>query len=331
MQLDSLLLELEHIARSGDMASPVVSVVVPLYNKAHSILKTLSSVANQDRTEFELIVVDDGSTDGSAELVEEAGIPDLRLIRQANAGVSAARNRGIAAAQGKWIAFLDGDDLWSSDHLEGLLQPAEGTAAIAVISNLRLESRAGKPLINPAVSPQLVNDYFSFALSNGNYPASSSSIMVRRDELIEAGLFPEGITTGEDIDMWCRLACRGPFFYNARISATYTDDCSSGYRPTAPLFAQSLPELMRSGTVPATLVESAKRYANFLMLEYARQLLDHGQYNEARAVLLNDCVAGYDARRFLKRLTRTFPLGRMLFRLSRIDAISSKIDASARH
>ncbi|WGD54931.1 glycosyltransferase family A protein [Bradyrhizobium sp. CB1650] len=312
------------------MASPSVSIVVPLYNKAHCILKTLSSVASQGRTDFELIVVDDGSTDGSAKLVKGAGMPDLRLIQQANAGASAARNRGIAAAQGAWIAFLDGDDLWSCDHLEGLLRSAEETAAVAVFSNLRLESRAGQPLIDAAVLPQTVDDYFSFALSHGNYPASSSSIMVRRDEFFEAGLFAEGIAAGEDIDMWCRLACRGPFVYNARLSATYTD-ASSSNRAAAPLFAQRLPRLIRDGKVPPQLVESAKRYANFLMLEYARQLLDHGRYAEARAVLLNDCIASYDARRFFKRLSRTSPLGRMLFRLSRTDLVQWKVNSSARH
>ncbi|WP_168195527.1 glycosyltransferase [Bradyrhizobium sp. NAS80.1] len=312
------------------MANPVVSVVVPLYNKAHCILKTLSSVASQEQTDFELIVVDDGSTDGSAELVKAAGVCGLRLIRQNNAGVSAARNRGIAVAQGKWIAFLDADDLWSPDHLDGLLQPLKATAAIAAFSNLRLESRADQPLIDAAVRPQMVDDYFSFALRNSNYPASSSSIMVRRDELLQAGLFAEGITTGEDIDMWCRLACRGPFFYNARLSATYADACSSSNRPVVPLFAQRLPWLMRDGRVPPVLVESADRYANFLMLEYARQLLDHGRNAEARAVLLNACVARYDTRRFLKRLTRTSSFGRMLFRLSRADSARWKVVSSAR-
>src|SRR3954471_13199867 len=136
-----------------DVASPSVSVVIPLYDKGHCVLTTLSSVASQGRTDFEVIVVDDGSTDGSAELVKTAGLPYLRLIQQKNAGVSAARNRGISAAQGKWIAFLDADDLWSHDHLEGLLQSAAGTSAIAVFSNLRLQSRAGRPLVDPGVLP----------------------------------------------------------------------------------------------------------------------------------------------------------------------------------
>ncbi len=304
---------------------PFVSVVIPLYNKADFILKTLCSAVSQIDVEFEIVIVDDGSTDGGARLVETSGVPGLRLIQQANAGVSAARNRGIAAAEGKWIAFLDADDLWSHDHLAGLLNAAEDSTAIAAFSNLALESRAGRPSIDRKIAAQKVDDYFSFALSNGGYPMSSSSSLVLRDELLAAGLFAVGIPAGEDIDMWCRLACQGPFVYNAKLSATYNDArspsnrASSGARAVArPLFAQRLPNMIREGRVPPVLVESSRRYANFLFLEYARQLLDCGQFVEARAVLLNHCNVSYDSNRFMKRLLRTWPPGRALFQLSRV-------------
>jgi glycosyltransferase involved in cell wall biosynthesis len=303
---------------------PFVSVVIPLYNKAESILETLGSAASQIDVEFEIVVVDDGSTDGGGRLVETSGVPRLRLIQQANAGVSAARNRGIAAAEGEWIALLDADDLWSHDHLACLLNGIEDSTAIAAFSNLSLQSRAGRPLIDRKIAAQKVDDYFSFALSNGGYPMSSSSVLVRREELLAAGLFAVGISTGEDIDVWCRLACRGAFVYNAKLSATYNDvlspsnKASSGAREVArPLFAQRLPNMIREGKVPPALVESGRRYANFLFLEYARQLLDCDQFVEARAVLLNHCNASYDSKRFVKRLLRTSPPGRALFQLSR--------------
>ncbi|WP_426413183.1 glycosyltransferase family 2 protein [Bradyrhizobium ganzhouense] len=301
---------------------PFISVVIPLYNKADFILKTLRSAADQIDVEFEIIVVDDGSTDGGARLVESTG--RLRLIQQANAGVSTARNRGVAAAEGKWIAFLDADDLWSPDHLAGLLNAAKDNSAIAAFSNLQLQSRAGGPLIDRKVAAQKVEDYFSFALANGGYPMSSSSILVLRDELLAAGPFAVGVSAGEDIDMWCRLACQGAFVYNAKLSATYNDahspnnTASGGAREIArPLFAQRFPNMIREGGVPPALVESGTRYANFLLLEYARQLLDRGQFAEARAVLLNQCHVSYDANRFVKRLLRTWPPGQALFQLSR--------------
>lgn len=303
---------------------PFISVVIPLYNKADFILNTLRSAAGQIDVEFEIVVVDDGSTDGGARLVESSGGPRLRLIQQANAGVSTARNRGIAAAEGKWIAFLDADDLWSHDHLACLLNAVNDSMAIAAFSNLQLQSRAGGPLIDRKVAAQKVDDYFSFALANGGYPMSSSSILVLRDELLAAGLFTVGVSAGEDIDMWCRLACQGPFVYNAKLSATYNDahspsnTASGGAREVGrPLFAQRFPDMIREGGVPPALVESGTRYANFLLLEYARQLIDRGQFVEARAVLLNQCHVSYDANRFVKRLLRTWPAGQALFQLSR--------------
>src|SRR5690625_5076160 len=94
------------------------SVVIPLYNKELSIRNTLQSVLDQTFTDFEIVIVNDGSTDSSAAIVEEFTDPRIRLIHQENQGVSAARNKGIEEAKYDWIVFLDGDDLWENNHLE---------------------------------------------------------------------------------------------------------------------------------------------------------------------------------------------------------------------
>ncbi|AWB25632.1 glycosyltransferase family 2 protein [Methylobacterium currus] len=101
--------------------SPAVSVVVPLFQKADVIGQTVEAVLRQTFPNFELIVVDDGSTDGGGDIVAAFTDPRIRLIRQANAGSSAARNRGVAAARSGWIAFLDADDIWAGRHLENLM------------------------------------------------------------------------------------------------------------------------------------------------------------------------------------------------------------------
>ena len=98
-----------------------ISVVIPLYNKQNCIRETLRSVLNQSYTDFEVLVVDDGSTDGSLEVVREFSDKRLRIIEKPNSGVSATRNAGIAAAANEWIAFLDADDIWTSFHLETLV------------------------------------------------------------------------------------------------------------------------------------------------------------------------------------------------------------------
>ena len=97
-----------------------ISVIIPLYNKVREIERTLRSVLRQSVLPLEVIVVDDGSTDGSAEVVESLGSPIVKLIKQKNAGVSAARNRAMELAQGEWVALLDGDDWWEDGYLENV-------------------------------------------------------------------------------------------------------------------------------------------------------------------------------------------------------------------
>ena len=97
--------------------SSKISVVIPLYNKENSIRKTIYSVLQQTYDNFEILVINDGSTDGSLDIIKAIKSDKIRIITQNNSGVSAARNRGITEAQFDWIAFLDGDDLWFENHL----------------------------------------------------------------------------------------------------------------------------------------------------------------------------------------------------------------------
>src|SRR5690606_6751565 len=98
------------------------SVVIPLYNKELSVRNTINSVLDQTFKEFEIVIVNDGSTDNSVKEVEKFDDKRIRLIHQENKGVSAARNRGIEEAKYEWIAFLDADDLWRENHLEEVVR-----------------------------------------------------------------------------------------------------------------------------------------------------------------------------------------------------------------
>lgn len=101
----------------------MISVVIPLYNKAHTIVNTLNTVFNQTYQDFEVIIVNDGSTDNGVEVINQNFVDSrIRIINQSNAGVSAARNRGIQEARGKWISFLDADDEWLPNYLESVSQ-----------------------------------------------------------------------------------------------------------------------------------------------------------------------------------------------------------------
>jgi glycosyltransferase involved in cell wall biosynthesis len=301
---------------------PRISVIIPLYNKADLLEDTLAAVLRQTVQAFELIVVDDGSTDGGGALVEAVQDPRFRLLRQANLGVSAARNRGILEAQAEWVALLDADDIWLSTHLADLVSAVEDAGVVGASTNYIFE-RSGLPAVSHAVPSQRVDDYFSFALANGGYPVHPSSVLFRRKQLIDCGLFAVGTSMGEDLDMWCRLAFHGSFRYVARPSVIYRDVDSGAlarhYKKAAayPIFAQRLPKMISDGEVPKHLVTSARRYANFLLLEHARALLDCGEYRRAREVLLQECTLEWDPKRYLKRLLRTSLLGQWGFQLAR--------------
>lgn len=304
---------------------PRVAVVVPLHDKAAFVLGAVESVLAQTLDDFELIVVDDGSTDGGALALSTISDPRLTVITQPNAGVSAARNAGVRRTRAPWIAFLDADDGWSPEHLATLLEAAGSARAVAAFSNLWLASRGG-PAMDRAIPARIIDDYFAFALARGGYPASASSILVSRAAFEMAGGFEQGRALGEDVDLWCRLALLGPFAYTARITAHYDDAPSGGpsshqrRQPEPHPFAMRLARLEREGRVPPGLRRSARRYANFLNLEYARQLIDRGRTAEARHVLLGQCRLLHDPLRYLKRLARTSPLGGRAYALARGDA-----------
>lgn len=112
-----------------------ISVIVPLYNKAQWVLRALDSIRRQSFRNFEVIIVDDGSTDGSFELVAKIGDPRLRIIRQQNAGPGAARNRGAAEAKGDYLAFLDADDAWDPRYLERSIRILDGTPSLASVTH----------------------------------------------------------------------------------------------------------------------------------------------------------------------------------------------------
>ena len=183
----------------------------------------------QSYQDFEVVVVDDGSTDGGAAVVEQFDDPRIRLIRQANGGVSAARNRGIAEAHGEHIAFLDADDEWMPTFLE------EIAALIAAYPECK--ARATNYIFNSngVKSPTLLHkipfteergvmtNYFEVA-SCSHPPMWTSAVCIDRDLLQEIGGFPVGIKSGEDLLVWARIAVRTQWAYSMKPLAQYNFD-----------------------------------------------------------------------------------------------------------
>lgn len=198
------------------------SVVIPLYNKANYIKKTIESVLNQSYNEFEIIVIDDGSTDNSSQVVN--GINDLRLhlFQQENKGASHARNKGVELSKNDWIAFLDADDIWYKNHLEELNHSIDSFPEAKVVSNgyeIALDKKfIKKPCYSKTLpkSADLIDDYFSFSLIDPLF--WTSSIAVHKDAFKAIGGFDEDISSGQDTDLICRLALKYKLAYNPKVT-----------------------------------------------------------------------------------------------------------------
>lgn len=239
------------------------SVVIPLFNKEAFIGRALDSVLKQTVHDLEIIVVDDGSTDGSADLVACVKDQRIRLIRQENAGVSAARNTGIAAASRAWIAFLDADDEWSPDHLQALIAlVSHFPDAVAVGTAYHKIDAIGQiePLRHPyGGSPGYfkVEDYFALS-AQYDHPLHSSSAAARKAVLDRIGGFPVGVKAGEDLITWARLALAGEVaFCNQPSAIFYVPDQrmenrqANIRRPAQPdRVGESLEQLYQQHTLP---------------------------------------------------------------------------------
>lgn len=197
------------------------SIVIPLYNKEKSISNTVLSVLAQTYTHFEIIVVNDGSTDHSLEKVREFDDSRIRVIEKANGGVSKARNSGIANATFQWIAFLDADDTWTPNHLATLFDLIQKFPDDKVFctSFIRSTERANR---QDDSSVRIIEDYFKEAMQQLFFWTSVTCI--HRTVFTEVGYFPVGFSRGEDLDLWNRIGRNYRFIRSNLITATYNTD-----------------------------------------------------------------------------------------------------------
>lgn len=199
---------------------PLISVIIPAYNAEKTIKETIESVLNQTFSDFELIVVNDGSQDSTSEIASRISDPRLKVFSYPNSGASVSRNRGFEHAVGELIAFLDADDLWSSDKLEAQLAALEANpqADIAyswtdcIDESGQFLRRGGHITVNgDALEKLLMMDI----LENGSTP------LIRRQALTEVGGFDESLQAGQDWDLYLRLAADHYFVAVPRSQVFY--------------------------------------------------------------------------------------------------------------
>ena len=235
------------------MSSSSVSVVIPAYNAKSYIVEAIESVRRQDAPPTELVVVDDGSTDGTGDMVNAwvaANLPSfpVHVVRQANGGLPAARNSGIKRASSEWIALLDADDIWEVGHLSALHE------AVAAAPQVVAAYGAGRVLVGTKVNELPYDEFWDNpsqtlgrAIANsashfkidfgafgrlvkGNF-IKPSSLMFRRQTAISLGVFDERLRTAEDREFLVRLLRAGDFVYTSTPITQYRwheDNISQG-------------------------------------------------------------------------------------------------------
>ena len=216
----------------------MISVVIPLYNKEKSIRATLESVLAQTYTDYEVIIVNDGSTDKSADVVrnfistvksEVYEVKNIRLIQQENAGVSAARNAGILAAQGEYVAFLDADDLWTPEYLETL------SSLVQDYPNAGLYSIGYIAISTPYPPSQEKIDKYNQKAFRGyvenpwidDIDLYIGSTCSSKDRLMRIGMLDTRMTHGEDLDLCWRLILDGGLVRDSKCCAFYRVDAEN--------------------------------------------------------------------------------------------------------
>jgi len=271
-----------------------VAVVIPLYDKAPYVGRALDSVLAQTHPPEEIIVVNDGSTDRGAEIVERYAGRGVRALHQDNRGPGAARNRGLAASASPRVAFLDADDEWRPEFLERLGRFLDDEPRAAMVGGGCLNGRTDRPLVPPQHvlpdgSPQgIVPAYFRAMQSD--FFLNASSAMLRRSACDAAGGFDESVRYGEDPDFLGRIALRDPVGYVAEPLAVYHLEAEGrmgeqkGWRPY-PAFVRTARRALAGGQVPPEHIVDLHEFCCKLLIEYVGQLRRVGDYWAARRVL----------------------------------------------
>jgi glycosyltransferase involved in cell wall biosynthesis len=278
------------------MHSPEISIVVPLYNKEHEIGPCIKSVIGQSFQDFELIVVNDGSTDAGAEVVRSYQDSRIRLIEQPNGGVASARNRGIAEAKAKLIAFLDADDQWCLEFLATISALARRCPEAGAYFTAFWIHR-GSGWARKAEIPQrylredkpLLKDYFST-------PAGlliSSAIAVWKQTFDRVGPYREMF--GEDVDLWLRIAAFYPIAYSAKAQAVWNLNASN----RRCVKQRQTKEMHRLDALLPSVGEITA--ATHVAAATKRQALDYVARRELQAVLPLYCLEGAERGRQLLR------------------------------
>ena len=253
---------------------PKIAVIIPLYNKENFIKKTLESVLNQTFTDFEVLVIDDGSTDQSFEIVSQFSDERIKLFQQENKGAASARNLGIEKATGELIAFLDADDYWFPNHLEELFKLYSDFPNCGMYGSRYLMKISGNKTIKTTYLPSVKQDFRGvltdyFLASEAYRVGLTSAIAIPKKMLQNNFLFNPEISSGQDLELYTKIAIEKPVAITNLFTVEYNFSLDNQLSKT-PITQKKLMHFEQFHTVENSN-ESLKKFLDFYRLEYALQ------------------------------------------------------------
>jgi glycosyltransferase involved in cell wall biosynthesis len=276
-------------------AAPFFSIIIPAYNAAHHIVDALGSVFAQTVDGYEIIVVNDGSQDTpQLERELEPYLANIIYISRPNGGPAAARNTGIRTARGEYIAFLDSDDQWVPEHLARMMDVLQQDPTLDLVYGdaVNFGDVAAEGSTTMEINPsEGLATFESIVLSKCT--VVGSTVVARRQALVEAGLFDESFVHGEDFDLWSRLAYRGARIdYRRHIhtrrrihTANLTADAIGSLGGQARVLRKLMKELELPDSLRREMQREVEKCDAAMALEKAKQHLVARQYEEAIAEL----------------------------------------------
>ncbi|MFB2882319.1 glycosyltransferase [Floridanema aerugineum] len=239
---------------------PTISVIIPVYNGEKTIQQTIESVINQTFTDFEIIIINDGSKDSTLDIISTIQDPRIKVFSYANAGLSASRNRGLSLASGEFISFLDADDCWTPDKLQAQLEALQANPEAAVAYSWTDYIDEYGQVLRSGTRISVSGNVYEKLLVR-NFLENGSNALIRRQALTEVGNFDESLTAAEDWDMYVRLASRYHFVVVRSPQILYRVSTSSMSTNVAKQEAASLQVIERAFNQAPESLQHLKKYA----------------------------------------------------------------------
>ncbi len=265
--------------------APKISVIIPTHNRAGTLSRAIKSVLNQTFTDFELIVIDDGSTDGTPAILDS--FPNIIRMTQKHSGVSRARNCGIAHATGEWVSFLDSDDEWLPKKLGAQIEFLEENPDIKIVQTEEVWIRNGKRV--NSMKKHKKHSGFIFKECLPLCIVSPSAVVIKRELLDEVGYFDETFPACEDYDLWLRIAAGHPIGLIDRpliIKYGGHEDQLSRTIPSLDLYRiKSIEKILNSGILTTEQTAWAQKEFAEKCTIYGNGCLKRGKISEGEKFL----------------------------------------------